>query len=374
MPKRFFRRITKRFLIICNIIVAILFLFGSYVKFFNPEKFWFIGLLTLSLPYILFTLIVFLICWLFTKKIWMLISLASIAFCWNAVHNIFPLNFSGSFKMQKDSGSIRVMSWNVEHFDILEYRTHPETKQKMIDLIKQYQPDIACFQEMVAGDDDKAINYLGNFKRSMNFTDYYYSYENRLDFDRAHHFGIIMFTKFPVINKQTVSIPPNDYNSIFQYMDVVAGDDTIRVFNIHLQSLRLTQENRNYLDNPSINTDTVMTESRSIIGKLKRGFLRRAYQADAVRNEMDKSPYPVVVCGDFNDVPNSYAYCRIGDGYQNTFVKKGSGIGRTFSGISPTLRIDNIFCDNDFSVMQFTRIAKKLSDHFPVIADMKINP
>ena len=87
---------------------------------------------------------------------------------------------------------------------------------------------------------------------------------------------------------------------------------------------------------------------------------------------MDKSPYPVIVCGDFNDIPNSYAYNTIGKGMKNAFAEKGSGIGRTFSGISPTLRIDNIFVADKFSVDQFLRIPKILSDHFPVFADVQL--
>ena len=265
------------------------------------------------------------------------------------------------------------MTWNVEHFDILEYKSHPETKQKMIELINQYQPDIACFQEMVGGDDNKAINYLGDFKRLLGFAEYHYSYENRLNFDREHHFGIITFSKFPMINKETLSIPPHDYNSTFQYIDVIANADTIRVFNVHLQSLRLTQSNLQYLDRPSINADTTISESRSIISKLKHGFMRRALQADAIKAEMNKSPYPTLVCGDFNDVPNSFAYCRIGEGMQNAFAKKGTGFGRTYIGISPTLRIDNIFLDKNFTIEQVTRVPKKLSDHFPVIADVALH-
>ena len=372
MAKPFFRRVTKRFLIICNIVAAVFFILGSYVKFFDPEHWWFVGLLTLSLPYILLTLVIFFFCWLFTKKIWMLLSLVSIAFCWNAVQNIFPLHLAGAFKQQKDSNSIRVMTWNVEHFDILEHKTHPEKKTKMMDLIREYQPDIACFQEMVGGDDDRSINYLGDFKRLLQFTGYYYSYETRLDFDQAHHFGIITFSKYPMINKQTISIPPNDYNSIFQYIDVIANNDTVRVFNIHLQSLKFSQDNLKYIDNPDINSNKTISESKSIISKLKRGFIKRYRQSDKVREEIDKSPYPVIICGDFNDVPNSYAYCRIGDGFNNAFVEKGFGFGRTFSGISPTLRIDNIFTDKRFTIEQFVRISKKLSDHFPVIADVSI--
>ena len=88
---------------------------------------------------------------------------------------------------------------------------------------------------------------------------------------------------------------------------------------------------------------------------------------------MNHSPYPIIVCGDFNDVPVSYAYETIGAGLQNAFVQKGSGISRTFSSISPTLRIDNIFADKRFTVTQFTRVKKLLSDHFPIVADMKFN-
>jgi endonuclease/exonuclease/phosphatase family metal-dependent hydrolase len=242
----------------------------------------------------------------------------------------------------------------------------------MMDLIKQYQPDVACFQEMVGGDYDKAINYLGDFKRILQFNGYYYSYINKLNFDQVHHFGIITFSKFPVINQQTISIAPHDYNSTFQYIDVVVSNDTIRIFNIHLQSLKFTANNLQYLDNPSINTDTALNESKSIVSKLKRGFIRRGLQAERIKEELIKSPYPIILCGDFNDVPNSYAYCKIGEGLQNAFVQKGTGFGRTFSGISPTLRIDNIFVDKKFAIDQFTRIPKKLSDHFPIIADINI--
>ena len=87
---------------------------------------------------------------------------------------------------------------------------------------------------------------------------------------------------------------------------------------------------------------------------------------------MDESKYPIILCGDFNDVPNSYAYNTIGKNMQNAFVEAGYGIGSTFSGILPILRIDQIFYSNQFDVKQFTRIPKKLSDHFPIIADLEI--
>ena len=135
---------------------------------------------------------------------------------------------------------------------------------------------------------------------------------------------------------------------LFNIIDVLSGNDTIRVFNIHLQSLKFTQENLNYLDNSILSSDSNITESKSILSKIKTGFIKRSIQANFIKDEINHSPYPVIVCGDFNDVPNSYAYETIGAGLQNAFVEKGTGIARTFSTISPTLRIDNIFTDEHF--------------------------
>lgn len=263
------------------------------------------------------------------------------------------------------------MSWNVEGFDILEYKKHPEVKQKMIALINEYEPDIACFQEMTAGEDTKAINYIQEFLQKLDFPAYHYSYNTKLDFDEHHHFGIIIFSKYPIINKQTVGDNPFDYNSIFQYADIIAGTDTIRAFNIHLQSLRFDTSNLSYIDHPT-ESQKKLSNSKSILYKLKIGFQKRRYQAFAIKEEMDQSPYPVLLCGDFNDVPNSFAYETIGEGMQNAFVKKGRGIGRTFYSLAPTLRIDNIFADKRFKIVQFRKIGEKLSDHFPIIADVSL--
>jgi endonuclease/exonuclease/phosphatase family metal-dependent hydrolase len=129
----------------------------------------------------------------------------------------------------------------------------------------------------------------------------------------------------------------------------------------------------NYLDSGKVPEQGNIFESKNIISKIKLGVLKRASQANFIKDELNHSPYPVIVCGDFNDVPVSYAYETIGKGLRNAFVERGSGISRTFSSISPTLRIDNIFTDKQFKIMQFIRIKNLLSDHFPIIADVKFD-
>lgn len=368
------RRFTKRFFIICNIIAAVLFLLGCYGYLFNPQKFWFIGLLTLVSFYLLLVLLLFIFFWLIAKPGYTFISIAAMLLAWGPLKHLVKIRISHSFEIKKADNTLRVMSWNVEHFKIAEHKTHPEKKLQMIGLINNYNPDIACFQEMVASDKNpSAINNLEGFMKELNMPYYYYSYNSKLDFDKDHRFGIIILSKFPLVNKMTVSYNPNDYNSIFQYADVVKGVDTFRVYNTHLQSLRFSNDDLQYLDDPKIDDEKNFRESKSVLSKLKNGFLRRKEQSDHIRKEVMQSPYPVIVCGDFNDVPNSYAYKTIGKGLKNAFAEKGAGIGRTYSHMSPTLRIDNIFTDQRFLIEQYVRVNRKISDHYPVIADLYYN-
>ena len=371
----FFRRFTKGFLIICNVIVALFFLLGCYASYFNVTTFWFFGLLTLASLYFFLLLMLFIVFWLFANFKYIFISLIAFAIAWKPLAQIIKFKQGEDFKVAKLPNSIRIMSWNVEHFDILEHKTHPERKQEMLDLINKYSPDVACFQEMVGGDfDSTAINFIPRIAKQLKYQYYYYSYDKRDDFDSKHHYGIITFSRFPIIQKYTYSPPELNYNSIFQSIDIAANSDTFRVFNIHLQSLKFSDISRQYIDDPTLKGRVDIEKSKNIISKFKTGFAKRKLQSETVKKSMNESLYKVILCGDFNDVPNSYAYNTIGKGLKNAYAEKGSGIGRTFSSISPTLRIDNIFVDDKLMVEQFVRIKKKLSDHFPIIADITLTP
>lgn len=371
MSVKTLKRFTKILLVTCNIVVAVFLFIGCYGSEFDAEKYWYTGLFTLTTFYLLLLLAAFIVFWIFVKKALVFISIASIILCWGKLKEVIPFRFVNKFDITKKPARIRVMSWNVEHFDILEHRSHPERKQEMIKMINEYEPDIACFQEMVASDRfPTAINYLPDFVSKLNMYDYHYAYNPKLDFDSKHHFGIIIFSKYPIVNKETIAYAPKNYNSTFQYIDILKGYDTIRIFNIHLQSLKFSNNNLKYIETPSINDQTDIQESKSVIAKLRIGFLKRKIQSERIRQAIDESPYPAIVCGDFNDVPNSYAYNLIGKGMNNAFAEKGTGIGRTFYSISPTLRIDNIFADMRFETEQYVRIKKKLSDHFPIVADL----
>ncbi len=354
-----------------NVIVALLFILSCYNYLFDQNRFWFLGFLTLGSFFLLLTVIGFTIFWLFTKPVMAVIGIVACTICLAPLQELLALNFTGSFEQRKDSNAIRVMSWNVEHFKILEHKDHPEIKTEMLQLIQDYAPDIACFQEMVGSNAfSDAINYLPAMAKTLDMPYMHYAYNPKLDFDDKHHFGIIIFSKWPIVAQQMVSSPPYDYNNIFQYVDIVKQQDTMRVFNVHLQSLKFNKENLDYLEQPLENEGKEIKKSLSLISKFKMGFIKRQKQADLIANTLAQSPYPTILCGDFNDVPNSYAYHTIGQNMQNAFAEKGMGIGRTFINLSPTLRIDNIFHDRNFATKQYYRPGKKLSDHLPIIADM----
>ena len=373
MPKSLFRRLTKKFFIVSNIIVAILFLAGCYSKLFNPERWWPLGVLNIASLYFLALLVLFIFFWLFVKPKWIIISLITFIISWQSVTNIFPFRLSSSFVKEKDPKALRIMSWNVAQFDVLNFKKTHKMFNQMMRLINENQPDVACFQEVVCSDSvGKSFLHLSTILDSLKFPYHFYAYDNNENwFGLNMHFGTMIFSKYPIIKQLQVSHSPYSYNSTFQYADIVKSEDTIRFFNIHLQSLKFSKETVTYIQDESIQDKVAnIDESKNILSKLKNGLINRKKQSDWIREEMDKSPYPIVVCGDFNDVPNSYAYATIGKGLQNAFAEKGSGIGRTFSGIAPNLRIDNIFLDKKYKVLQFTRIARKLSDHFPIIADI----
>jgi len=113
---------------------------------------------------------------------------------------------------------------------------------------------------------------------------------------------------------------------------------------------------------------------------MKSAFERRGIQADLISKTLEESKYPEIFCGDLNDVPNSYAYFSVKGDKSDAFISSNFGFGQTFYSFSSgfmrdisTLRIDYIFTDPRFSIMQCRRIPEVLSDHFPVIADVRLH-
>jgi endonuclease/exonuclease/phosphatase family metal-dependent hydrolase len=154
--------------------------------------------------------------------------------------------------------------------------------------------------------------------------------------------------------------------------DILFEGRPIRIFSTHLQSNRVGQEEYVHVTSRRGDKDSVLIASKTIARKLRDAYKFRSEQADKVAAALDASPHPEILAGDFNDIPNSYTYFRLSKNRLDAFQEKGWGLGRTFSHISPTLRIDYILADKQFDVLQYKRKLLPFSDHYPIIADLRL--
>jgi endonuclease/exonuclease/phosphatase family metal-dependent hydrolase len=199
---------------------------------------------------------------------------------------------------------------------------------------------------------------------------YYFSYDND---GYLQWYGQAIFSKYPLIDTGLVRYPKPSLPEALLHADIIFNGDTIRLYTTHLQSVQFQKKDYETIENIKSNNEEGIKNSRGVLSKLKRGVINRSGQADIVRKEINGSPYPFILTGDFNDVPNSYTYFTIkDDDLQDAFLMTGLGIGRTYSYIAPTLRIDYILTTKNFNITQFNRIIKNYSDHYMLVADVQL--
>lgn len=367
------RTIAKRFFIITHVGIVVLYLLSCANAFLHPEKWWFFALLGLGFPFLLVLVIGFLIFWTLFRSRWAFLSLAALLLGYTNIRAF--IGFHGEdFKDTRQEKSIRILSWNVRWFDEQKRITpgaYPSRKQ-MLAFIKEHNPDILCFQEYF---ETNKVNY-SNLKdiQKMNYP---YCYKV-IDYGRKGgplEVGVAIFSRFPITDSIRIQYPGAVKLRAAESLiacDINVEGQTIRVFNTHLQSLLFQKEDYERLRIIRTADDSILDASRSIVKKLRQGYTSRGGQADIVREQLDTSPHPTVICGDFNDVPNSYTYFHIRGDRQDAFIAAGSGIGRTYRDVAPTLRIDYIMADKRFEVLQFKRFPVPYSDHYPLVADVRL--
>ncbi len=363
MAKSVVRRVTKVVFITLNLIVAVLFLLACLSPYINPAKWWLSGFTGLLFPYLLLALIFFTILWLFAKPRLALIPVITLLIGWKQISVVFAWHPGANFNKTHADNVLRLVDWNVHSFN--GSSDYNDQKRNMAhDLsssIIKLNPDVVCMQEF---NNAASADHIAYFKEV-----YPYRYFSD-DFKRpniAYQSGSIIFSKFPIIDSGRMEYPSKE-SLIFA--DIVKGGDTVRVYTTHLQSFRFEKADYNNLEKIRDQDDETLAASKSIYRKMKLAFSRRGIQANMVHDEIAKSPYPSIICGDFNDVPNSFTYFRIRGDRQDAFLKKDFGIGRSFIAIAPTLRIDYILPTQHFEVKQFDMVDEDLSDHIMLVTDL----
>ena len=363
------KKIINPFFITLNFFVAFVYLLTCLVPYLNAGKFWFIAILGLIFSLLFIVLVIFLAGWLIARSRWSLISLIAILLSWKQVAVVFSWHFTQSFTLTKATGDLRVLQWNVSSWDEFnkEERGGTSYRPLMFEEIKKYDADILCFEEFFESRNLSVFDATIPEITKMGYPYHYYlpTYSEQ----KNSELGMSIFSKYPITNTGLYDF--RDEESVQQaiYADIDCKGKKVRVFSIHLQSVKFGEKEYESLNQIKHSKKDGLKESRTIVSKLKRGYMFRTSQADIVHDLVQKSPYPVILCGDFNDVPNSYTYFTVKGNMQDAFLQKGAGIGRTFRFISPTLRIDYIFADKKFKVNQYHRLTVPYSDHYGIMAD-----
>jgi endonuclease/exonuclease/phosphatase family metal-dependent hydrolase len=356
------RKILHRIFLGINIFFAASLLIAYLSVHINPEDFAFPAYFGLAYPYLLLINIVFAVIWAVNLKLEALISVVVIAIGITHLSNYIRFRKSSN----ENSGTFQIMSYNVRLFNYFEKKKDAISEARVLAMARSRQPDIICFQEVFIN--GNASRKDAEIKKALGGK--YYSHTKLIGRGKDKYYGIITYTKFPIAGKGEIVHPGSSSLSI--YTDVVIRKDTFRIFNNHLQSFRLKRMERSFMEELVDSEDKqAMTEIKSLSRSLKEGFVRRAMQAQVVKNYINRSPYPVVVAGDFNDTPVSYAYRKIRKGLNDSFVKSGYGAGFTYNGNYPPNRIDYILYDNNLQSTYFEIMKTRYSDHYPVIAWFK---
>ncbi|MFM7671415.1 MAG: endonuclease/exonuclease/phosphatase family protein [Bacteroidota bacterium] len=367
------RIFTRRFFIYSNVVLAVLFLLACLVPQLPPRAWWFIAFLGLIFPFLLAGLLLFFAGWLILwKPARLLISFIPILIGWGEIQKGIAFHGPSTFSEKKSPGTLRVVSWNVARFIELRKNNNKgsQTRLKMLDLIKQQDADVLCFQEFQTSLDPRYYDNITPI-REMGYPYHYFSFDEDGD---LNYYSSAIFSKYPIIDTAKIRFPRPSSPEVLLQADLLVGKDTIRVFTTHLQSFQFNPADYRRIEQIKSGQDSVIDNSRNIFAKWKRGVVNRSLQAEIAREVVSVSGYPRIFCADLNDIPNSYTYSLVKGGMQDAFLCKGSGIGRTFLGLSPTLRIDYVFADAQWEVRQFTRRMQSYSDHLMLVTDLALKP
>ncbi len=373
---RLLRKVSKKLFIVINLAAVLAFLLVCCTGFLNPGRYWYIAILGVGFPFIVLVLLGFVFFWWFFKSKWALLSLAVLLLGWTQVHLLFAFHPFASFNNAKPAGSLRVMQWNVARMDQMNpKRPGGSFRQPILDFIQQMDPDILCMEEFLESNNPREFDENIPYITTVLKYPYHFFARDHRRLDGVYEHGVIIFSKYPLLDTLRIRYAGPDSAKAGEsliHTDIAVNGQRIRVFATHLQSLRFDGSDYNAINTITTGEHGTVTKSKSILKKFQQAYFLRSRQAELVRREMEDSPYPVVICGDFNDVPNSFSYAKIKGNCTDAFLARGFGVGRTFAGISPTLRIDYIFADSKMEVLQCKKTILHYSDHYPLVADLKI--
>lgn len=335
----------NKIIYVLNVVLAVCTLIGYILPFLAPKLFPFLAVLTLFLPSLLILNIFFLIYWLvqLKRQLW----LSAVIFLLGITFFTKFYKFSENV-LAKEDEDFTVLSYNVRLFNLFDWLPNENVSENIKRFVEQKNPDIICFQE---------------YSKSANFEFDDYKFRHIVMHGNKIKSGQAIFSKFRMINEGEITLPNSDNNVV--YADIIKGKDTIRVYSIHLQSINIS---------PNINEKLDESKSKLIFKRISKAFKEQQVQSELIQSHMNDFKGHKIICGDMNNSAFSYVYNNIKGEMQDAFVEAGKGLGKTYNYKYYPARIDYILVDTIFQVKEFqTFDTFKNSDHFPIFARIKIN-
>ena len=352
-------------LLTLNIIAAIALIMALLASYTPPSQHAVFSIAALVYPLILFANLLCIGLWIILKRKYWLLSLTIILLGVSNLKNNFQISMADNHTTS--DSSIKIISYNVQLFATDEKgRDSADLKNHIVQFLKAEGANIICLQEYHSMDRNVYTPLINMNNKLLKNSYYYESYFNPR-FDQLS--GLVIFSKYKAVNKGKLKFQGSRTYGI--YTDLLILGDTVRVFNIHLASIRLQASDIDFVMKPAFkDQESFKNRSASIYTKLSNAFILREQQMKALQDEITHCSYPIILCGDFNDTPSSYVYSMLNDNLTDSFIKKGNNLGSTYAGNIPFLRIDYIFTSRHFRVNEFERKKVGYSDHFPVISSI----
>jgi len=354
------KRIFSSIFLSINVIIGFLLLLSYLASYVSPSFAWVVALVGMAYPYWLTSFLFITVLLLFFKKYKLLfINLLIIFLGFNDLSSWIQIR---PFRNKTDCASFRLMSYNVKLFDLYNWKENKKNQKETLRLIKEQNPDIISFQEFYYDGIEFFADSIAQFLEMP----YYHIVDSRFSRNVAH-FGQAIYSKYPIKNYEVIKFPQTTNRSF--YCDISLPENKIvRVFCNHLESYRFKKEDYQLMENLPKKKETIL-QSTGILKRLKKALVKRSYQAEKVASFVNASPYPVVVTGDFNDTPNSYAYHLISRNLQDAFETSGNGFSHTYKGAFPSFRIDFILYSKELKPSNYKRFKLPHSDHYPICTD-----
>ena len=280
--------------------------------------------------------------WLLRMKKSFLISgiiLCATYFYFNPFYKI-----SSEGNLSDKNPTLSVLSYNVRLFNAYEKNPSEKDVEKNVsEILSSETPDVICVQEYYE-------------EKSPPFKDYPYRF---IHFKGENQkLGHAIFSKYPLVHEDGFDFEDSYNNTIFA--DVIVGNDTLRLYNLHLQSLGIL---------PSVEFLQKRGTER-IKNKISESFVQQEVQINRILEHKSTSPYPVILAGDFNNTPFSYIYRKLKKDMNDAFLERGNGLGTTYRFEGYPMRIDYILSSKELKILKFKTIKNTFSDHYPIITTM----